>query len=58
MDIIIDECKKLGMEIWILDDEHFPTGYAAGACKKAPNELRRIEIGYSVFDARIRTTSI
>ena len=52
MDIIIDECKKLGMEIWILDDEHFPTGYAAGACKKAPNELRRIEIGYSVFDAK------
>ncbi len=52
MDIIIDECKKLGMEIWILDDEHFPTGYAAGKCKEAPNNLRRIQIAYSEFDAK------
>lgn len=52
MDIIVDECKKLGMEIWILDDEHFPTGYAAGKCKEAPNELRRIQIALSEFKAK------
>ena len=31
MDAIIDESKKLGMKVWILDDAHFPTGYAIGA---------------------------
>ncbi len=39
MDAIIDEAKKLGMKVWILDDSHFPTGYAAGAVENAPKEL-------------------
>lgn len=30
-DIILDEAKKRDMKIWILDDAHFPTGYANGA---------------------------
>lgn len=25
------ECKRLGLKIWLLDDAHFPTGYANGA---------------------------
>ena len=41
MDIIIDEAKKLGMKLWILDDSHFPTGYANGKVKDAPLELHR-----------------
>ena len=28
---IVSECKRLGMKIWLLDDAHFPTGYANGA---------------------------
>lgn len=28
---IIGECKLLGLKIWLLDDVHFPTGYANGA---------------------------
>lgn len=28
---VIGECKRLGLKIWILDDSHFPTGYANGA---------------------------
>lgn len=28
---IIGECKRLGLKIWLLDDAHFPTGYANGA---------------------------
>ena len=40
LDVILDEAKKLGMKIWILDDSHFPTGFANGAVKKAPNELK------------------
>lgn len=28
---IVGECKRLGLKIWLLDDAHFPTGYANGA---------------------------
>ena len=41
MTILLDEAEKRGMRVWILDDKHFPTGYAAGTAEKAPNELRR-----------------
>jgi hypothetical protein len=41
MDAILDESQKLGMKVWILDDSHFPTGYANGALKGAPVSLRR-----------------
>ena len=30
MDVVLDEAKKRGMKVWILDDRHFPTGYANG----------------------------
>ena len=30
MKLIIAECRRLGMEFWLLDDKHFPTGFAAG----------------------------
>lgn len=30
MRLILAECKRLGMEFWLLDDKHFPTGYANG----------------------------
>lgn len=30
MDIILSECQKRDMKVWILDDKHFPTGYANG----------------------------
>jgi len=47
MDIIIDEAKKRNMKVWILDDSHFPTGYANGALKDAPPELCRQFLYYS-----------
>ena len=31
MDIIMDECRRRGMKVWVLDDASFPTGYAAGS---------------------------
>lgn len=34
MDLIVSEAKKYGMKVWILDDSHFPTGYAAGKIKE------------------------
>lgn len=41
MDIILDEVKKRDMKIWILDDSHFPTGFANGAIKERYPELKK-----------------
>lgn len=41
MTVILDEAERRGMRVWILDDKHFPTGYANGAVEKAPLALRR-----------------
>ncbi|MDR3146242.1 MAG: hypothetical protein LBU21_08185 [Treponema sp.] len=30
MEIILEEAESLGMKVWVLDDKHFPTGYANG----------------------------
>ncbi|MEK3716673.1 glycoside hydrolase family 2 [Paenibacillus sp. FSL R7-0333] len=43
LDIIIREAKRLNMKIWILDDSHFPTGYANGLVKeKYPDRLKTL----------------
>ncbi len=34
MDAVLEEAENNGMRVWILDDAHFPTGYAAGAFTK------------------------
>ena len=36
MDVILDEARKRHMKVWILDDSHFPTGFANGALKDYP----------------------
>ncbi len=41
MDIILDEARKRGMKVWILDDSHFPTGFANGAMAAQPDGLCR-----------------
>ena len=41
LDIILDEAIKRDMKVWILDDSHFPTGYANGAMKDQPDERCR-----------------
>ncbi len=39
LDIVLDECRRRGLKLWVLDDEHFPSGYGAGT---ASGELRRM----------------
>ncbi len=34
MEVVLSEAEKLGMGVWILDDKHFPTGYANGILKE------------------------
>jgi len=44
MDVILDEARKRSMKVWILDDAHFPTGYANGALDGKPDRLCRQNI--------------
>ena len=49
VDIVIDEVKKRGMTIWILDDAHFPTGMANNAMKEDhPEKVRRFLVSQFV----------
>ena len=41
MDVILDEARKRSMKVWILDDSHFPTGFANGAMRTQPDRLCR-----------------
>jgi hypothetical protein len=51
MDIVMEEAKARGMRVWVLDDDHFPTGHAAGRLKDAPQELRRLFLTEKHIDA-------
>jgi hypothetical protein len=58
MDIILDEARKRGMKVWILDDSHFPTGYANDAMKLKPDYLCRRSITCKVIDCPDNNTII
>jgi hypothetical protein len=50
MDIIMDEARQRGMRVWLLDDAHFPTGYANGALKTAAPELCLQFLNFNLVD--------
>ena len=37
--LLLDEAKRTGMEMWILDDSHFPTGLAG-----APGAVQKVSL--------------
>ena len=49
MDLIVEEAERRGMKVWVLDDAHFPTGYANGAVKDHPH-LGKVYLAQSVAD--------
>ncbi len=51
IDIIMDEARRRGMRVWLLDDDHFPTGHAIGKMKNAPADLQRLFLKEQHFDA-------
>lgn len=51
IELIFKECKKLGMNVWILDDKHFPTGYANGIFLEKYKDLRPFFITEYHIDA-------
>ncbi|MCR4622586.1 MAG: hypothetical protein K5663_10955 [Clostridiales bacterium] len=40
---ILEEARRLNMRVWILDDTHYPTGYATGEVDKHP-EKRQLHL--------------
>lgn len=52
MDIILDEAQRRGMRVWILDDKHFPTGYANGKVLDAPTVQRRQGLFLKTFPVK------
>lgn len=43
LDLILAKAKENEMKVWILDDSHFPTGYANGKVKECyPQYLKNI----------------
>ncbi|MDR1469664.1 MAG: hypothetical protein LBT00_10255 [Spirochaetaceae bacterium] len=52
LEVILTEAEKYKMQVWILDDKHFPTGYANGGVEKAPPELRRWHLCHRQTRAR------
>jgi len=50
MDLILAKAKSLGMKVWILDDAHFPTGYANGRIATAPDELKQWYLHHKEMD--------
>ena len=41
---ILQEARKQNMRVWILDDDHFPTGHAAGAFEDRAAHLKKTYI--------------
>lgn len=50
MGLILAECRHLGMEFWLLDDKHFPTGYANGLIEKKYPHLGKRALTAHVVD--------
>ena len=50
MDIVLDEAKKRDLRVWILDDRHFPTGYANGLIETKYPERKKQYLACTVAD--------
>ena len=51
VDAIMEEARDRSMRVWMLDDDHFPTGHAAGKMENAPPELGRLFLQEHHIDA-------
>ena len=50
MDIILAEAKKRDMKVWLLDDDRFPTGHAAGLIAEKYPDLRQWNVAERHID--------
>ncbi|MBQ1954918.1 MAG: hypothetical protein II350_04170, partial [Clostridia bacterium] len=52
MALILETCKAKGMDVWLLDDKHFPTGCAVGAIDKKYPHLKKKALAEKHTDVR------
>lgn len=50
VDAIVEEAKKNDMKIWILDDSHFPTGFADGKIRDEYPQYKKLYLDMRRFD--------
>lgn len=48
--VIVKKAKENGMKLWILDDSHFPTGYANGRIEKDFPQYKKLYLYNRRFD--------
>ena len=48
MDVILSEARQRNMKVWILDDCHFPTGFANGVMREADASLQKWTVFHPV----------
>ena len=51
LDVILDEAEKLGMQVWLFDDQDYPSGFAAGRIREAHPEFLKIYLAEKHVDA-------
>lgn len=51
LDVILDQARQLGMQVWLFDDKTFPSGYAAGIIRDQHPELLKIYLSENHIDA-------
>lgn len=51
MNIILEEAKSRNMQVWILDDSHFSTGFCNVEMEKANPSLRRFSLVHKFYSA-------
>jgi hypothetical protein len=52
LDLILDEAQKHGMQVYVFDDAHFPSGFAAGLVRDHHPELLKVYLDERHIDAR------
>ena len=50
MDVILSEARQRNMKVWILDDCHFPTGFANGVMREADASLQKWTVFHLMVD--------
>src|SRR5699024_10836525 len=50
LETILTHCKARGMQMWLMDDSHFPTGFANGAVQKEHPALRKQFLCLKTYD--------
>ena len=50
MDCILSQARRRGMKVWILDDSHFPTGFANGKIKTDFPQYRKVYAACRRYD--------